>query len=130
MVNKCLCGGSLQHQLIKWEEYVSGHQLVIDNVPVAICEQCSKKYFNEDFLAHLEKERKRLAKKEHELEVRLEDVRKQKGLTQKMVAERIGVSTQRYNDIEKNRKKPNILLALRIAKALECDINDIYRIKD
>lgn len=64
-----------------------------------------------------------------EIEIMLKEVRTQKGLTQKYIAEKMGFSTQRYNDIEKGRKLPSILLALRLAEVMGCDVNDIYRLR-
>ncbi len=64
-----------------------------------------------------------------EIEIKLKKVRIQKSLTQKYIAEKMGFSTQRYNDIEKGRKLPSILLALRLAEVMGCDVNELYCIK-
>ncbi|MTI84964.1 MAG: helix-turn-helix transcriptional regulator [Firmicutes bacterium] len=60
----------------------------------------------------------------------LKEVRKAKGITQAEVASRMGFTVARYSDIENNRKKPSILLALKLARALECNISEIYRLSD
>jgi DNA-binding XRE family transcriptional regulator len=41
----------------------------------------------------------------------------------------MGWSKQRYNMVWRNKKVPNILLALKPTYALGCDINDIYNLK-
>lgn len=66
--------------------------------------------------------------KQPEIKIMLKEVRTRKGLTQKYIAEKMGFSTQRYNDIEKGRKLPSILLALKLAEAMDCDVNDIFRL--
>jgi len=41
----------------------------------------------------------------------------------------MGWAKQRYNAVEKNKSVPSVLLALKLANALECDVNEIYKLK-
>lgn len=53
-----------------------------------------------------------------------------KGITQETLAKKIGVSRQTINSIEKNRYVPSTVLALKIAKIFEKDVNDIFELED
>ncbi|MBK6291345.1 MAG: helix-turn-helix transcriptional regulator [Ignavibacteria bacterium] len=52
--------------------------------------------------------------------------RKEKGLTQGELAQRIGVSRQSINYIENGSISPSIKLALLIALELDCSIESIF----
>lgn len=51
-------------------------------------------------------------------------------LTQEELAEKIGVSRQTINSIEKNRYIPSTLLALKISKVFSKTVNDIFELDD
>jgi putative transcriptional regulator len=51
-------------------------------------------------------------------------------LTQEELAEKIGVSRQTINSIEKNRYVPSTLLALKISKTFNKVVNDIFILED
>ncbi len=53
-----------------------------------------------------------------------------KNLTQEDLAGKIGVSRQTINSIEKGRYIPSTLLALKIAKIFEKNVNDIFELED
>ncbi|MBO7603566.1 MAG: helix-turn-helix transcriptional regulator [Bacteroidales bacterium] len=52
--------------------------------------------------------------------------RSKNDLTQQDLADRVGVSRQTINAIEKNKFNPSTLLALKIAKVFSVSVNDIF----
>ena len=60
------------------------------------------------------------------MKARIGEIRKSKGLMQKFVANQVGISQQQLSDFEKNRAFPRIDKAYRIAKVLDCTVNDLY----
>lgn len=71
---------------------------------------------------------KELVGKMH-IEVLIKDVRNEKNVTLSGLARRSGVSVAHLNDIEKERKSPSLLVMVRVAKALDVPITDLYRVK-
>ena len=57
---------------------------------------------------------------------RLATLRQEKGMTQKELAEQIGVSRQTINAIEKGEYNPTIKLCLKICWALDCRLDDLF----
>ena len=53
-----------------------------------------------------------------------------KDLTQEGLANKIGVSRQTINSIEKNRYIPSTLLALKISKVFEKNVNEIFKLEE
>ena len=51
-------------------------------------------------------------------------------LTQEQLAERVGVSRQSINSIEKNRYVPSTILALKIAQELNTSIENIFELEE
>lgn len=51
----------------------------------------------------------------------LKQYRKLAGLTQEALAERAGIDTKYYGEIERGEKAPSIIVVLKIANALEVD---------
>ena len=51
-------------------------------------------------------------------------------LTQEQLAERVGVSRQSINSIEKNRYVPSTILALKIAKELRIRVESIFELEE
>ncbi len=60
------------------------------------------------------------------LKNRLEEIRKQRGLTQEALAKALEVSRQTIGAIENGRYNPSILLAFKIARFFEMTIEDIF----
>jgi putative molybdopterin biosynthesis protein len=56
-------------------------------------------------------------------------MRTAKGLSQKELAERVGVGRQAIYDMESGRYVPNTAVALRLAMELECRVEDLFRIE-
>ena len=53
-----------------------------------------------------------------------------RGLTQEELAEKLGVSRQTVNSIEKNRYVPSTVLALKLSKIFECAVNDLFQLME
>ena len=51
-------------------------------------------------------------------------------MTQQMLAEKIGVSRQTINSIEKNRYVPSTILALKIARVFKKDVGEIFELEE
>ena len=65
---------------------------------------------------------------EHSIENHLKRQRKAAGLSQNALAERVGVSRQAILAIEAGRNVPSTSLGLRLAYALGCTVEDIFRL--
>lgn len=50
-------------------------------------------------------------------------------LTQEALAKKVGVSRQTINSIEANRYVPSTILALKISKVFEKNVNDIFELE-
>lgn len=64
------------------------------------------------------------------LVVRLRAARLAAGLTQAALAERVGVSRKTVNTVENGVFVPSTVLALRLARALGCRIEDLFALPD
>ena len=53
-----------------------------------------------------------------------------KGLTLAQLAQKVGISRSYVCKLEQNRRKPSGDVMLRIAKCLNCRVEDIFRIED
>jgi len=51
-------------------------------------------------------------------------------LTQEDLAQKIGVSRQTINSIEKNRYTPSTLLALKLSRLFNKPINDFFKLEE
>ena len=60
------------------------------------------------------------------LKNRLEEIRKEKGITQEELASILEVSRQTIGSLENGRYNPSILLAFKIAKYFHLTIEDIF----
>ena len=58
----------------------------------------------------------------------LETLRKSAGLTQQELSERAEVSRKSINAIENGIYVPSTILSLRIAKTLNCSIEDLFKL--
>lgn len=57
---------------------------------------------------------------------RLEEIRKKRGLNQEELAALLEVSRQTISSLEKGRYNPSIILAFKIAKYFNMNIEDIF----
>jgi len=58
----------------------------------------------------------------------LETLRKSSGLTQQDLSENAGVSRKSINAIENGVYIPSTLLALKIARTLDCSVEDLFQL--
>ena len=65
-----------------------------------------------------------------ELENKLKKTRKQVKLTQLDLAKKVGVSRQSIYAIETKKSEPSLVLALKMAKALEVPLEELFWLKD
>lgn len=64
------------------------------------------------------------------LQNQLRTLRRKKGWTQEQLARKVGVSRQSIIAIEKGKYKPTVELALKLAKALECPVEEIFWLQE
>ena len=57
---------------------------------------------------------------------RIQDLRKEKGLTQQGLAEKLGVSRQTIISLENGKYNPSISLAYKLAKVFGLTIEDVF----
>ncbi len=57
---------------------------------------------------------------------RLEELRNRKGWTQQDLADRVRVSRQTINSLERGRYNPSIILGFRLARQFDLTIEDIF----
>ena len=51
-------------------------------------------------------------------------------LTQEKLAEQLGVSRQTVIAIEKRKSNPSVMLALKMAKLFECQVENLFYLKE
>ena len=61
---------------------------------------------------------------------RIEEIRKAKGIRQEDFAKALGVSRQTISSLETGRYNPSILLAYKIARYFELQIEDVFVFED
>ncbi len=60
---------------------------------------------------------------------RITVLRAERGMSQKEVADRLGVSRQTIISLEKNKYNPSLKLAFELALLFEVDINEVFQYK-
>ncbi|WP_166041643.1 helix-turn-helix domain-containing protein [Sphingosinicella sp. YJ22] len=60
---------------------------------------------------------------------RLNELRGERGYTQAALAEQVGVSRKTVNTVENGVFVPSTLLALKLARALDCRVEDIFSVE-
>lgn len=68
----------------------------------------------------------KITKQDYRLGRRLQKIRKQKGVTQEQLAEKVGVSTTWIGYIETGYRRPNLKLIYKIARVLGVKVKDIF----
>ena len=61
---------------------------------------------------------------------RIEEIRKEKGIRQEDFAKALGVSRQTISSLETGRYNPSILLAYKIARFFELQIEEVFLFDD
>jgi len=64
------------------------------------------------------------------LDNRVREKRLALGMTQGDLADRVGVSRQSINSIERERYIPSLPLALRFARVFGCTVDELFRLED
>jgi DNA-binding XRE family transcriptional regulator len=59
----------------------------------------------------------------------VEELRLERGLTRQQLAERVGVHYQTIGYLERGEYSPSLILAFKIAKALDAEIPEVFSIK-
>ena len=57
----------------------------------------------------------------------LKEIRKEKGLSQKELADKVGIEQSALSHLETGRNNPTITTAQALAKALGCTVDDLIR---
>ncbi|MCX8003090.1 MAG: helix-turn-helix transcriptional regulator [Anoxybacillus mongoliensis] len=70
-----------------------------------------------------------MTKNNGSLSNRINVLRAERKMTQKDLAEKVGVSRQTIISIEKGNYTPSLVLAFEIANAFGVDINDVFQFK-
>ena len=65
----------------------------------------------------------------HGVQNRIKELRGERGWTQQELAEKVGVSRQSINSIERNRYVPSLQLALAFARVFGCTTDDIFSLE-
>ena len=63
------------------------------------------------------------------IEILLKQVRQKKNMTLSKFSEKSGVSSTHINDIENNIKSPSLFVMVRLSKALDVEITELYKVK-
>lgn len=61
---------------------------------------------------------------------RVKELRSERGWTQAELAEKVGVSRQSINSIERERYVPSLSLALTFAHVFDCSTDEIFSLED
>ena len=69
-----------------------------------------------------------MGKNHEKLQNNLQQIRKAKGLTQQQLSESANVSRKSINAVENGVYIPSTMLALKIAKTLNCSVEDIFQL--
>tara|TARA_Y100000590_G_scaffold77945_1_gene86513 strand:- start:2182 stop:2394 length:213 start_codon:yes stop_codon:yes gene_type:complete len=69
-----------------------------------------------------------MGKNHKELNNQIEERRRASGLTQSELAEKVGVSRKSINSIENGVYIPTTVLSLKISKALNCSVHDLFQL--
>ena len=60
---------------------------------------------------------------------RVKELRDERGWTQQELADKVGVSRQSINSIERDRYVPSLVLALTFARVFACPIDKIFKLE-
>ena len=69
-----------------------------------------------------------MGKNHDRLRNNLQQIRKSRGLTQQQLSESADVSRKSINAVENGIYIPSTVLALKIARALECSVEDLFEL--
>lgn len=69
---------------------------------------------------------KKMTEQDYRLGRKIQKIRKEKGLTQEQLAERVKVSTTFIGYVETGYRRPNLKMIYKIARALNIKVKDIF----
>ncbi len=69
---------------------------------------------------------KKTTKQDYRLGRKLQKLRREKGLTQEKLAEKVGVSTTWIGYLETGYRRPNLKLVYKIARTLGVNVKDLF----
>lgn len=69
---------------------------------------------------------KKVTKQDYRLGRKIQTLRKERGLTQERLAEKIGISTTWLGYLETGYRRPNLKMLYKIARALDVKVKDIF----
>ena len=64
-----------------------------------------------------------------QVEILVKEIRQKKKMTLNRLSEKSGISTTHINDIENNIKGPSLYIMVSLAKALDVDITELYKVR-
>lgn len=62
------------------------------------------------------------------IKILVKDVRARKNITLAKLSDKTGISKTHINDIENNLKEPSLSIMIRLAKGLDVDLNELYKV--
>ena len=71
-----------------------------------------------------------MSKFQHDFGNNFRRIRKARGMTQDMVAERAALSTPYISDVERGRANPTLSTAEKLATALQVDVLELFNFRD
>ena len=66
--------------------------------------------------------------KEMRVVILVKDIRKRKKLTLEQLSDRTGISKSHINDVENENKEPGFSVMVRLAKALDVELTELYKV--
>lgn len=69
---------------------------------------------------------RKITEQDYRLGRKIQKIRKEKGLTQEQLAERVKVSTTFIGYVETGYRRPNLKMIYKIARALNIKVKDIF----
>ncbi len=69
---------------------------------------------------------KKITEQDYRLGRKIQKIRREKGLTQEQLAEKVKVSTTFIGYVETGYRRPNLKMVYKIARALNAKVKDIF----
>lgn len=63
------------------------------------------------------------------VEILVKQIRQREKISLNKLSEKSGISTTHINDVENNIKSPSLLVMIRLAKALDVEITELYKVR-
>lgn len=129
------CGGTMRLSIIDYPTAIYNENVIIENIEGYQCPSCGNMEPSESVGLYLEE--KVLDKKSellNQLSIKpiyvsnLKEIREKKGLSQRQIADVLGVAEQRYSAIERNVNTPTILIAYALSHYFDVSSDDLYEI--